>query len=171
MAAGTRTPDLPLQTVIDELIGNRNSGAGMATARISLAALASLVSAINVRGTVGDINYTMLVSDRYLALTTVLTLPRIWTLPLANTLPGGTRIIIQDEIGGISPTNTLTLTRSGTDTINGASGVVLRGPYAGFSLVCDGIGKFSYPASRGLPIALPASAGIEWSNGGVVSIS
>lgn len=41
MADGTRTTDLPLRTTVDEVVGNKDSGAGSETVRITSASLAT----------------------------------------------------------------------------------------------------------------------------------
>lgn len=91
----------------------------------------------------GDAIYTFLSTDRYVELTTALTAPRIWTLPVATTYPAGTRIVVQDAIGGITSTNTLTIAPFVSDTINGASTFVLNAAYSGVELRCDGVSKWS----------------------------
>jgi hypothetical protein len=91
----------------------------------------------------GDAIYTFLSTDRYVELTTALTAARIWTLPVASTYPAGTRIVVQDAIGGITSTNTLTIAPFVSDTINGASTFVLNAAYSGVELRCDGVSKWS----------------------------
>lgn len=91
----------------------------------------------------GDAIYTFLSTDRYVELTTALTAPRIWTLPVASTYPAGTRIVVQDAIGGITSTNTLTIQANAADTINGAATFVLNAAYAGVELRSNGTDKWS----------------------------
>ena len=69
----------------------------------------------------GDADYTILTTDRVVALTASLTAPRTWTLPAAADVAGGTAVDVIDEAGGIGSTNTLTITRAASDTINGAT--------------------------------------------------
>lgn len=91
----------------------------------------------------GDAIYTFLSTDRYVELTTALTAARIWTLPVASTYPAGTRIVVQDAIGGITSTNTLTITANAADTINGAATFVLNAAYAGVEMRSNGVNKWS----------------------------
>lgn len=91
----------------------------------------------------GDAIYTFLSTDRYVELTTALTAARIWTLPVASTYPAGTRIVVQDAIGGITSTNTLTITANAADTINGAASFVLNAAYSGVELRSNGSNKWS----------------------------
>lgn len=91
----------------------------------------------------GDAIYTFLSTDRYVELTTALTAARIWSLPVASTYPAGTRIVVQDAIGGITSTNTLTIAANAADTINGAATFVLNAAYAGVELRSNGVNKWS----------------------------
>lgn len=94
-----------------------------------------------VRTPRGDADYTILTTDRVVALTDALTAPRNWVLPTG--LVGGTRISGIDEVGGISSTNTLTFTATGAETINGASSFVLNAPFAGVDFIYDGTSKWT----------------------------
>lgn len=94
-----------------------------------------------VRTPRGDADYTILTTDRVVALTAALTAPRTWSLPTG--LVGGTVIEIVDEVGGIGSTNTLTITATGAETINGASSFVLNVAYAGARFVYDGTSKYT----------------------------
>lgn len=91
----------------------------------------------------GDANYVILSTDRYIELTTALTAPRAWTLPAATTYPAGTRITIQDEVGGVTSTNTITINRTGADTINGASTYVMATTRGGVELRTNGVDSWS----------------------------
>lgn len=91
----------------------------------------------------GDADYTILTTDRVVALTASLTAPRSWTLPAAANVAGGTAVDVIDEAGGIGSTNTLTITRSASDTINGATTAVLSIARSGVRLISDGISKWT----------------------------
>jgi len=97
----------------------------------------------DVRTPRGDAVYVILNTDRYVALTATLTAARAWTLPAASSVSGGTRIVIQDEAGGISSTNTITVGVTGADTINGASTFVLNAARSGIEFRSDGTSKWS----------------------------
>jgi hypothetical protein len=94
-----------------------------------------------VRTPRGDADYTMISTDRYVGLTAALTAPRTWALPTG--LVGGTTIRTADEVGGISSTNTLTITATGAETINGASSFVFNAPFAGADFAYDGTSKWT----------------------------
>lgn len=116
------------------------------------------------RTTVADIPYTILPSDRLVALTSI-TAPRIFTLPAANTMLPGSPIRIMDESGNVNGTATLTIIASGADTINGLSGagtgIALTAGYGAVTLYSDGISKWLTDWNKGLRnrVLLTASAG------------
>lgn len=91
----------------------------------------------------GDGNYVILNTDRYVGLTAALTAPRTWTLPAASAVPGGRLLLVQDEVGGVSGANTLTLVPAGTDKINGATSYLLATARGGVELRSDGVGNWS----------------------------
>lgn len=69
----------------------------------------------------------------------VLTAPRTLTLPAANAFSAGTELVYVDEIGGVTLTNTVTLTRAGSDLINGSSTQVLNVQYGTYKMITDGV--------------------------------
>lgn len=75
---------------------------------------------------VGDAAYPMVAGDRYVYTTATLTTGRTWTLPPASSLNKGEQIIVIDAFSGVSSSNTLTIARNGSDTINqGTTSVVI----------------------------------------------
>lgn len=99
---------------------------------------------IEPRRGIGDSDATILSSDRYVELTANLTSHRTWTLPAASSVSGGVHIIVQDANGGISGTNTLTIERDGSDTVNGTTSIVLESAYDGATFYSDGTSKWTY---------------------------
>lgn len=99
------------------------------------------------RTSFGDADYVASPADRYIGLTAALTAPRTLTLPAASAFPSGMILTVQDEAGGISSTNTLTVARAGADTINGATSYVLNSARSGVELRSDGISKWSFAPS------------------------
>jgi hypothetical protein len=91
----------------------------------------------------GDADYTILVGDRYVALTGALTAVRTWTLPPAASVPGGRVVTIQDEAGGISGQSHLNLVPTGADTIDGLGNYRLKAKFGGLALRSDGSSKWS----------------------------
>lgn len=92
----------------------------------------------NVATNVGDVNYTIAPGKYYVALNAALTVSRTWTLPLANLVPPGNRIRIQDQVGGVSTSNNLIVVPTGSDTINGVASYTLTSAYAGIDFVSNG---------------------------------
>ena len=62
-------------------------------------------------------------------------------LPSAALLADGQTYVIKDEGGG-AQTHNITISASGSQTIDGANSVVLESPYGAFSLYCNGVDKF-----------------------------
>lgn len=91
----------------------------------------------NRNAPIGDAAYTVAVTDRTVAYTS-LTAARIVSLPTAASYPTGTRLTIVDECGACSATKTLTINVNGTDTLNGASSAVLAVAYGALSLMSNG---------------------------------
>ncbi|MBV9974380.1 MAG: hypothetical protein JO105_03200, partial [Hyphomicrobiales bacterium] len=63
----------------------------------------NLPTLVDFRTPIGDANYAATVNDRYLGLTAQLTAIRTLTLPAASTVPPGRQLVLQDEVGGVSP--------------------------------------------------------------------
>jgi hypothetical protein len=118
-----------------------SSAAGRAM--LTAASVAAQRSLLDQRTGVGDAIYTILNTDRYVATTAAFTAARIWTLPAANTMAAGQEVVIYDEAGGVTSTNTLTITRAGSDTVNGGTTFVLDRAYQGISLRTDGVSKWA----------------------------
>lgn len=81
--------------------------------------------------------------SRVVLVATAFTAPRVYTLPAANAVNPGEAIDIIDAIGGVTPTNSLTVQRAGADTVNGGASVVLATTRAGLRLVSDGVSKWT----------------------------
>ena len=91
----------------------------------------------NTRTAVSDVAYSALATDRLVAYT-ALTAARVVTLPAASAYPTGTRLMIVDESGACSSSKTITVSRAGSDTINGATSFVINAAYAGLELESNG---------------------------------
>jgi hypothetical protein len=108
-----------------------------------------LTGAGNTQTNVGDANYGAVITDDLIALTANLTGPRQWTLFAANAVTAGKRLWLSDQAGGISSSNTLTIARLGTDTIqgapigSGATSIVLRNGFEEVLLETDGVSKWT----------------------------
>lgn len=129
-----------------------------------------------VRTPRGDATYTILATDSTVAINAALTAPRVFTLPAASALAGGAQILIADEFGGVSATNTVTIARAGTDTINGGSSVVLASAFSYLVLESDGSSKWTVVDSTALKPSnnlsdVPSPSVALTNLGGVASIN
>ena len=83
----------------------------------------------------------------------VLSAARAVALPAASAYPTGTRLIVIDKSGSCSATNTITLNRAGSDTINGATSAVLATAYGHLAIESNGSGKWTIVDQKGGPLA------------------
>ena len=122
-------------------------GTGQSTA---LAARSSTGLNIDSATSTGDANYTILPTDR-LVYHTALSTARTDTLPAANSVNIGQVFYINDFRGVASASNTITLQRAGSDTINGVNSVVAIATQYGAGLFwSDGVSRWTYlPAGSG----------------------
>jgi len=116
----------------------------------STPAAARVLLGIDKRTSVGDANYSILATDVVVATTAAFTAPRTWSLPLAASCNPGQRIYVIDEVGAVSGSNTLTVARSGSDTVVGVASILLTTPRDGQWFETDGSSKWSLavPNSR-----------------------
>ena len=133
-----------------------------------LNANADLLDAELSRTSQGDAAYAISAANRYVALTAALTAPRTWTLPAAGALKTGQAIVVIDEAAGISAANTLTLARSGSDTINGGASFVLNAARSVAVLRSDGASKWTV---AGVPTAGTWTPTISFATPGTSSIA
>ena len=71
-----------------------------------------------------------------------LTAARVVTLPAASSFSAGQTLIIADNSGSCSTTNTITINRAGADTINGATSFLMTSAYGQALLISDGTSKW-----------------------------
>jgi hypothetical protein len=96
----------------------------------------------NTRTAVNDASYTALPTDRTVAYT-AMTAARTVTLPASSAYPAGTQLLVVDETGACSATNTITLSAAGSDIIDGGAGALISSPYGYLSLQSNGAGKWT----------------------------
>jgi hypothetical protein len=89
------------------------------------------------RTPIADASYAATNTDRFIAYTS-LTAARTVTLPAANGVAAETAITIYDETGACTSTNTITISRHGADTINGAASYVLQNQFSLVSVRSNG---------------------------------
>jgi len=138
VATGGGGPSLPVSIA--------NGGTAQTTAP-----LARSSSGLNIDAATGhgDSNYTILATDRAVLTNAAFTAPRTWTLPAASGVNAGQHLIIADAQGTVTGTNTLTVSRAGSDTINGGTTVVLNSANGYVDLVSDGTSKWAYAPAGG----------------------
>ena len=119
----------------------------------------------NQRTPVSDANYTVLATDREVAYT-ALTAARTVALPSASSSPAGTPLIVVDESGSCSTTNTVTINRAGSDTIGGKTSLVIASAYGYARLISNGSNKWAV-AGRSANIVTFASSGTYTPSPGV----
>lgn len=94
----------------------------------------------------GDSPYTILATDRTIGTNAAFTASRTWTLPSANAVNPGQEIIVADFQGTVTGTNTLVISRAGTDTINGVTSVTIASANGAYLFKSDGISKWTAQA-------------------------
>lgn len=108
---------------------------------------------LNTRQTFSNAAVTILATTRVLAQTGTMSAARIATLPAANALPAGTAITVCDQSGTITATNTISVARAGSDTINGAAAsIAISGPYGAVIFITDGTSNWE--ACRLVPTSI-----------------
>jgi len=91
-----------------------------------------------------DYNASALTASTIITQVGTLSAPRTVTLPAASAVGTGAEIIVQAG-AGCSTTNTLTIARAGTDTINGATTSLVIGlAYGWRRLTSDGVSAWTY---------------------------
>lgn len=94
----------------------------------------------------GDSIYTILATDRTVGTNAAFTASRAWTLPAANAVNAGQEIIVADFQGTVTGTNTIVITRAGSDTINGGTTVTVNVANGAYLLKSDGTSKWTAQA-------------------------
>lgn len=158
-AIGGTTPNIGAFSTLTSTapIGISSGGTNAGTAAGARAASGLNVDSFTPKG---DTNYTILATDRTVGTSTSLTAPRTWTLPAASAVNPGQRILIADYAGGVTNTNTLTVTRAGSDTVNGATSVTINVTNGAYELIPDGISKWTAQA-----LGAAATVGVASING------
>jgi hypothetical protein len=109
-----------------------------------------------VPATVADSNSAIAAGKYKVTISASLTAPRTYTLPDNATFGVGC-MIFGDPLGTITSTNTATLTKAGSDTVNGGTSLVIGIPFGSLTLCADGAGKWTSFGGNGIA-ALASSA-------------
>ena len=137
---GATCNTVSLTTDVSGTLPIANGGSGQTTAA---AARSSSGFNIDELTSTGDANYTILATDRAVTHTT-LTAARTDTLPAANSVNTGQSVFISDFRGVASASNTITVTRAGSDTVNGGTAfVAINVIYGVAECASDGISRWT----------------------------
>jgi hypothetical protein len=117
----------------------------------------------NTRTAVSDTSYTVLATDRTVAYT-ALTAARAVALPASSAYPTGTRLLIVDETGNCSVTNTITVNAAGMDTIDGAASAVVNQAFGFIGLDSSGAGHWTIIDQGFMPVTLNLAAAAHGAN-------
>ena len=109
---------------------------------ITIDATTGAVTLGNARTALSDAAYTALTTDRLIAYT-ALTAARIVSLPAASTFPAGTPLLVIDESGSCSASLTITISRAGSDTIDGTTSAVINSAYGYLAIESNGTSKWT----------------------------
>ncbi len=116
---------------------------------------------IERRTAIADAAYSALPTDRIVAYSS-LTAARAVTLPAAANYPTGARLMVVDETGACSSANTITVTRAGSDLIDGQTTTVINSSYGFVGLESDGISKWTLIESMSTVARSPKGASIQF---------
>ncbi len=120
----------------DATLKGNASGAPASPSDLTVAQGRALLK-IDQRKAVADANYTALSSDTLIAYTS-LTATRTVTLPAANAVNAGAKLVVIDESGSVTVTKAITVARAGTDTINGGTSYTISAAYGAVELESNG---------------------------------
>lgn len=96
------------------------------------------------RQTIDDASGTISTTAQIVAQRGTMTAPRTFTLPAASAVAAGWEVVVQDESGTVNTTNTLTVARAGSDTINGATSTVIGVAYGWRRFTSNGTNKWTF---------------------------
>jgi hypothetical protein len=132
------------------------------------AAAARASSGLNVESFTGhgDSAYTILPTDKVVGTNATFTASRTWTLPAANAVNAGQPLVVADFQGTLTGTNTLVISRAGSDTINGGTSVTINSANGAYILWPDGSSKWTAQA-----IGAGAASGVSSFNGRAGAVS
>jgi Major tropism determinant N-terminal domain len=115
----------------------------------------------NARTAISDASYAALPTDRtigYVALTAARTI----ALPAASAYPTGTRLLVVDESGSCSATNTIVVACAGSDTINGQTSFIINSPYGFLGLESNGSNAWTVTDSLNTVATAPHGGTIQF---------
>ncbi len=96
--------------------------------------------AVTHKRTMVNANYTVSTADYYIGVDSTSNTVKL-TLPVASSMLDGQTVVVKDEAGN-AINNSITISGSAADTIDGQNQVVLESPYTSIQLYCDGVTKY-----------------------------
>lgn len=151
LRASAHEPSKPREGMVIHADGTAwNPGSGAGTYRYQAGAWVRIPSPAEIPiitrpiTLVGDVNYTILSTDRNVFTNVALTAARTWTLPAAASVQPHQEILVFDRKLATSLTNTLTVARAGADTIDDIlTSVTFPGVGLGMRFISDGVSKWA----------------------------
>ena len=152
MGDGSRLTGLSVGGSGGGIFTEASTNQAFTTSSINIGSNATPTQTLNVKGTselsggliykrvLKTANYTVTVSDYFIGANSTSNIIK-FTLPDAAATSDGQTWIFKDE-GGAANTNNITISGSGSQTIDGANQVVLESPYASIQLYSNGIDRF-----------------------------
>ena len=95
-------------------------------------------------GAMGDADASVLAGVTIVTTSATFTAARTLTLPDASTVPAGVPVTVIDTFGAINGVNTLTIQRSGSDTINGGTSIIMAAPRSARQLFSNGSNAWAF---------------------------
>jgi hypothetical protein len=144
IAANAVTNGKAAQMAANAVKGNPTGGT--ANAQDVAPATARSASLLNIDActSTGDANYAIAATDRCVY-HTALTAARTDTLPAANSVNAGQLLYVVDFRGAANATDTITIQRSGSDTVNGSTSAIAVNAQYGWSVwMSDGVSRWTY---------------------------
>ncbi|HEV2552705.1 MAG TPA: hypothetical protein VGV17_02960 [Bosea sp. (in: a-proteobacteria)] len=97
---------------------------------------------------IGNANFSFTATDRLVVPNAAFTAVRTGTLPAAADVAAGRTIVFFDSLPAINGANTLTVARSGSDTINGATSYACNIPRGRWAFTSDGVSAWAVEVER-----------------------
>lgn len=136
-----------LANMAQSTIKGRAAGAGTGVPTDLTAAQTRVAINLDQETTVSNADYTILNTDRIVAQIGTMSASRTFTLPAANTLNAGQELIVKDTSNTVTTTNTIVITKAGSDTFdNGASNLVIMNSGGSVRIFSDGTSKWNVTA-------------------------
>ena len=98
-------------------------------------------SRVGIRIPIADDNYGIATTNNVIIAITSITAARTITLPAATS--SGQIVTIIDESGSVTPTNSITVARAGSDTIDGLTSYTIARAYSRVRLISNGVSNWS----------------------------